>query len=998
MPNNDAELIQQTLDGDQRAFSALVQKYQKPVHALVWRKIGDFHTAEEITQDIFLNVYKKLQTLKNPNLFAGWLYVSAARRCLAWLKKKRIPMESLEGTSSEELEALAYSQYYAEQQEEIVNERQREVVKRLLQKLPESERTVVTLHYLGDMSCEDISKFLGVSPNTVKSRLHRARKRLKKEEQMVRENLGGFELPMTSTENILQEIARIKPTAPAGGKPWIPWAIAASTTALVVLLIGSATQYLTRFQQPYSFEATSEMTVELIDTSIVRASKQKLSPRNQVGNSDTPGKNSGRANRETDAFQVGANQSEQPEKPAIINAKESTVRLVGLPGGGTGFFVTPDKIATNFHVAAGMAIGPIFAKLGHKETIWTVEGVTAFDAKSDIAILKIQGQGVPLPLADIDTLQVGETVFLAGYPNLAAYKVTEGVVKDIRSSDKWLKTTVEAYPGNSGSPMLNSKGEAIGIHVGHGYDARPSNAIKALLAGSTSMEPLAQWRKRKTVQAYSHYQQGWKKYYDGNAEGAIKDFNQAIELTPDDVEIYKLRAQARLKLGEHQAAIEDYNQAIKLNPEDAALYKGRAKAKSDSGNHTGAIADYNQALKINPNAADTYKKRGKARAELEDDEGAIEDYTHAIKLNPNDAEVYKNRGKARAELGDDEGKIEDYTQALQLRPQDVFAYNDLANTKRKLGDYAGAIADYTHAIEKLKDGDGSFTYDTYSEHGLGKTTITPDDSYIYSIYSDRANAKRKLEDYAGAIADYTHIIERRPNPAYAYRDRADVKHELEDYTGAIEDYTQAIKLNPNDAEAYKSRGKARAELGDDQGKIEDYTQALQLRPQDVFAYEDLADTKRKLGDYAGAIADYTHAIEKLKDGDGSFTYDTYSEYGSGKTTITPDDSYIYYTYNNRGWAKREFGDHEGAIEDFTQAIELKPEDAYAYNNRADVKRELEDYTGAIADYSQAIELNPAYAIAYHNRGLAKAALGQHDAAKIDFKKAKEIAPEVRKEK
>ena len=79
MTNNDAQLIQQTLGGDQSAFSTLVRKYQKPLHALVWRKIGDFHIAEEITQDIFLNVYKKLRTLKNPNLFAGWLYVSATR-------------------------------------------------------------------------------------------------------------------------------------------------------------------------------------------------------------------------------------------------------------------------------------------------------------------------------------------------------------------------------------------------------------------------------------------------------------------------------------------------------------------------------------------------------------------------------------------------------------------------------------------------------------------------------------------------------------------------------------------------------------------------------------------------------------------------------------------------------------------------------------------------------------------------------------------------------
>ena len=78
-------------------------------------------------------------------------------------------MKSLDAMSTEELEELAYVQYHAEQHDEVVSEQHREVVKRLLQKLPESERTVVTLHYLGDMTCEDISRFLGVSPNTVKS-------------------------------------------------------------------------------------------------------------------------------------------------------------------------------------------------------------------------------------------------------------------------------------------------------------------------------------------------------------------------------------------------------------------------------------------------------------------------------------------------------------------------------------------------------------------------------------------------------------------------------------------------------------------------------------------------------------------------------------------------------------------------------------------------------------------------------------------------------------
>ena len=191
MKNDDAQLIQRTLAGDQSAFNTLVRKYQKPVHAYVWRKIDDFHIAEEITQDIFLRVYEKLQTLKDPNKFVRWLFVIAARQCFAWYEKKRIPTQSLDAMPAAELEGLAYSQYHAKQQQEFVSEWQREVVKNLLQKLPVSERTTVSLHYLNDMTCEDISKSMGVSPNTVKSRLHRARKRLQQEEHTIFNNWGG---------------------------------------------------------------------------------------------------------------------------------------------------------------------------------------------------------------------------------------------------------------------------------------------------------------------------------------------------------------------------------------------------------------------------------------------------------------------------------------------------------------------------------------------------------------------------------------------------------------------------------------------------------------------------------------------------------------------------------------------------------------------------------------------------------------------------------------
>ena len=167
MKNDDARLIQRVLDGDDTAFSALVRKYQKPVHALVWRKIGDFHIAEDITQDTFLKAYQELATLKKPQSFASWLYVIAANHCSTWLRKKRLWTQSLENTSSGQLEKATYSGYVIEENERMTMETQREVVKKLLAKLQESDRTVITLYYLGGMTYEEISNFLGVSEAAV---------------------------------------------------------------------------------------------------------------------------------------------------------------------------------------------------------------------------------------------------------------------------------------------------------------------------------------------------------------------------------------------------------------------------------------------------------------------------------------------------------------------------------------------------------------------------------------------------------------------------------------------------------------------------------------------------------------------------------------------------------------------------------------------------------------------------------------------------------------
>ncbi|MDE0087111.1 MAG: sigma-70 family RNA polymerase sigma factor, partial [Candidatus Poribacteria bacterium] len=291
MKNADVELIQRVLDGDDTAFSDLVKKYQKSVHALAWRKVQDFHIAEDITQETFLKAYKKLSTLQEPQSFASWLYVIAANHCHTWLSKKRLPTQSLESTSNTELEKANYSSYVSAENERASVEAQREVVKKLLAKLQESDRTVITLYYLGGMTYEEISRFLGVSVSSIKNRLYRARQHLKKEEPMIREALENYQIIPHLTEKIMQEIDRLKPAAPSGSKPLVPWAIAASSAVLIVFMLGIGSQYLARFQQPYSLDAQVEMTVELVDISIVQNFEVKPDVRNQPGKfSDTDGR------------------------------------------------------------------------------------------------------------------------------------------------------------------------------------------------------------------------------------------------------------------------------------------------------------------------------------------------------------------------------------------------------------------------------------------------------------------------------------------------------------------------------------------------------------------------------------------------------------------------------------------------------------------------------------------------------------------------------------
>ena len=470
----------------------------------------------------------------------------------------------------------------------------------------------------------------------------------------------------------------------------------------------------------------------------------------------------------------------------------TVIRVEGRYGAASGFFVAPDKIATNIHVVAHP--GPIFIKSPDEKITWTVEGVTAFDVRNDLAILEISGEGTPSLLRDSDTVQVGDTVITTGFPD-GRHRVTEGVVRRVRGGNKWIQMEIKLSGGSSGSPVRDSKGHVIGIvsaiEMPYSY-AIPSNALRRLIDRSKSAEPLTAWRKRKRIRAYTYSVRGQRKYNLNQYDDAVTDFDKAIQLYPQKADAYYNRGLAKFRLGDIQAAngnveaarrfyeagIEDCTQAIKLNPEDTYAYHNRAGGKFRLGQSKAHQADVAKVQRYY--------------------QGAIHDWTQVITLNSELADPYNNRGIAKATLG--ESKIEqgDITNAQVL--------------------YVEAIQDCTQAIRLNPRDAEPYINRGYARFRLGKTK------------ADQGDTVRAEELYAAAVQDCTQAIQLDQESAYAYGNRGVAKAALGNPEGAIEDFDTALRINPEYAEIYYDRGRAKKSLGEKEAAEADFQKAKALDP------------------------------------------------------------------------------------------------------------------------------------------------------------------------
>jgi tetratricopeptide (TPR) repeat protein len=192
--------------------------------------------------------------------------------------------------------------------------------------------------------------------------------------------------------------------------------------------------------------------------------------------------------------------------------------------------------------------------------------------------------------------------------------------------------------------------------------AAETAAVESKIAQATAEPEVTQ----EELNAQAFFERGYKNYHEGDLEGAIAD----------------------------------YTEAIKLNPQDSITYNNRGVALDESGQHDAAIEDYTEALRLDPNYANGYSNRGAAYASKHEFDNAIADYGEAIRLDPNDAVFYYNRGETYFNLKLYRLALPDFQEANRLDTELIHPQTAIPLTLYEMGQGSEAIKQWRKLIEK----------------------------------------------------------------------------------------------------------------------------------------------------------------------------------------------------------------------------------------------------------------------------------------------------------
>jgi len=373
-------------------------------------------------------------------------------------------------------------------------------------------------------------------------------------------------------------------------------------------------------------------------------------------------------------------------------------------GQGSGFFIdNKGRLITNHHVIESAYSATIKTSSGKE---YPVQGIVAKNTEADIVKLVVN-----LPDANITFLNLsvnvpseGEDIFVIGNPLGLESTVSTGIVsavRDIPAFGKILQITAPISPGSSGSPVINRKGEVIGIAtliVTKGQNlnfAIPSDKIIALKETSkTTLSELYASLTENTNSAQLFYYKGLKELWQENWSAALTYFQKAKEKNPDYADAWFQVGYCYAKLGRYQDAIESFKQAIRIKTDFAEAHYNLGVAYAKLGRYQDEVEAYKQAIRIKPDYADAHYNLGIAYDSLGRFEDAIEACKQAIRIKPDLAEAHYMLGIAYGRLGHYQDAIEACKQAIRVKPDYAKAHYFLGLNYFITGDKGSAFEEY----------------------------------------------------------------------------------------------------------------------------------------------------------------------------------------------------------------------------------------------------------------------------------------------------------------
>jgi RNA polymerase sigma-70 factor, ECF subfamily len=170
----ETDLIQRILDGETSLFSVLLKRYQRPVHALIRQIVPCREDAEELTQDVFVKVFRKLDTFKGGSSLSTWLYRIAYNTAISATRKQKVFFPDFDEKDLNNIPDEAVDELLEKEDDE-------EKILRLeaaTEQLNPEDRALISLYYTEEKSVSEVAEILELSPENIKVKLYRVRKKI----------------------------------------------------------------------------------------------------------------------------------------------------------------------------------------------------------------------------------------------------------------------------------------------------------------------------------------------------------------------------------------------------------------------------------------------------------------------------------------------------------------------------------------------------------------------------------------------------------------------------------------------------------------------------------------------------------------------------------------------------------------------------------------------------------------------------------------------------